>query len=184
MIRKSGDRLPPPASLARRHFMGIIVAGAGRLSTIAISSALLAGKSAYAKHPSGGGGLHCLGRGTLILTARSEVPVQDLASPRHRLCGPDRGLWDYSLHFSARSRLMERERALGTHGRRRRGRRWGIGAGHRPVPSTERVPALIPAPVSRGRALSRSVQPPEASFLFCRSVGHHCRNGFIYNSSP
>ena len=61
MIRKSGDRLPPPASIARRHFMGIIVAGAGRLSTIAISLALLAGKSAYAKHPSGGGGLHCLG---------------------------------------------------------------------------------------------------------------------------
>ena len=45
MVSKSGDRLPPPASLARRHFMGIVAAGAGRLSTIAISSALLAGKS-------------------------------------------------------------------------------------------------------------------------------------------
>ncbi len=32
----------PPASPARRHFMGIVAAGAGRLSTIAISSALLA----------------------------------------------------------------------------------------------------------------------------------------------
>ena len=34
------DRLPP-SSPARRHFMGIVAAGAGKLSTIAISSSLL-----------------------------------------------------------------------------------------------------------------------------------------------
>jgi Hint domain len=41
MARKSGDRLSP-ISPARRHLMGIIAAGTGRLSTIAISSSLLA----------------------------------------------------------------------------------------------------------------------------------------------
>ena len=41
MIRKSGDRLPP-SSPERRHFMAIVAAGAGKLSTIAVSSALLA----------------------------------------------------------------------------------------------------------------------------------------------
>ena len=45
MIRKSSVRTPP-ISLARRHFMGIVAAGAGRLSTIAISSALLASSKA------------------------------------------------------------------------------------------------------------------------------------------
>src|SRR5215469_10342324 len=45
------------------------------------------------------------------------APHQAL-SPRRRLCGPDRGLRDYSLHFSARGRRVERERALGAHGRR------------------------------------------------------------------
>jgi hypothetical protein len=73
----------------------------------------------------------------------------------HRLCGPDRELWDYSLHFSARGRRMERERALGTHGHRPRGRCWGIGAGHRPVPPAERAPALNPerggSPFTTGR---------------------------------
>jgi hypothetical protein len=85
LIGKSGDRLPPPASLARRHFMGIVAAGAGRLSTIAISSSLLAGKSADAmglfprddRHR--GRDHHCFGRGTLILTTHGEVPVEDLA---------------------------------------------------------------------------------------------------------
>jgi hypothetical protein len=48
MVPQSGDRLPPPASLARRHFMGIVAAGAGRLSVIAASSALLPGTSANA----------------------------------------------------------------------------------------------------------------------------------------
>src|SRR5262245_57875226 len=55
----------------------------------------------------------------------------DIASPRLR--GPAGGLRDYSFHFSARGRRMERERALGTHGRRSRRGRWGIGGGHRPA---------------------------------------------------
>src|SRR6267142_5090489 len=78
----------PPASPARRHFMGIVAAGAGRLSTIAISSALLAAlpaKNADALGilPRGDprrGGPNCFGRGTLILTAHGEVPVESLAN--------------------------------------------------------------------------------------------------------
>jgi hypothetical protein len=42
VTRKSLDHLPP-ISPTRRHFIGIVAAGAGRLSTIAISSALLTG---------------------------------------------------------------------------------------------------------------------------------------------
>lgn len=93
MARKS-DSLPAPASLARRHFMGIVAAGAARLSGVAISSALLAGKSADAMgifprdddgdqddrdHDHRGRGHHCFGRGTLILTSHGEVPIEDLA---------------------------------------------------------------------------------------------------------
>jgi Hint domain len=91
MNRKSDDRLPP-TSPARRHFMGIVAAGAGRLSTIAISSALLAAfqvKNADAlglfprddPHRRHGDHDHnCFGRGTLILTADGEAPVEDLAN--------------------------------------------------------------------------------------------------------
>src|SRR6266849_1794313 len=72
----------PPASPARRHFMGIVAAGAGGLSTIAISSSLLAAlqvKNADALgtlprgDPHRGGGPNCFARGTLILTAHGEV---------------------------------------------------------------------------------------------------------------
>src|SRR6516225_8345554 len=94
-----GDRLAPPASLARRHFMAIAAAGSARLSSIAISSALLAGNSADAMgilprgdphhdhdhdghdhggHDHGGRNHNCFGRGTLILTVHGEVPVEDL----------------------------------------------------------------------------------------------------------
>jgi hypothetical protein len=81
MTRKSGDRLPP-TSPARRHFMGIVAAGAGRLSTIAVASSVLAAvkvKDANAI-PIGAPGTRCLGRGTLIMTAHGEVPVEDLVN--------------------------------------------------------------------------------------------------------
>jgi hypothetical protein len=91
------DSPPLPASLARRHFMAIAAAGAARISTIAASSLLLAGKSADAMgiwdpddlhhdrdhddgdHDRGGHDHHCFGRGTLILTAHGEVPIEKLA---------------------------------------------------------------------------------------------------------
>src|SRR5260370_416178 len=68
--------------------MGSVPVGAGRLSTIAIASALraaLPAKNADALGilPRGEprrGGPNCFGRGTLILTAHGEVPVESLAN--------------------------------------------------------------------------------------------------------
>jgi hypothetical protein len=87
MIRKSGDRLPP-ISPARRHFMAIVAAGAGRLSTIAVSSSLVAtvlkskNANALGIFPRGAPGTNpnCFGRGTLIQTAHGETSVEDLTN--------------------------------------------------------------------------------------------------------
>lgn len=75
-----------PTSPARRHFMGIVAAGAGRLSAIAIASSLLAASQtknakALGIFPSDDPNTspHCFGRGTLILTDHGEVPVEELA---------------------------------------------------------------------------------------------------------
>ena len=81
MMPKSGDRLPPPASLARRRFMEIAAAGAARLSTV-VFHRVLASKCAHAMgmrddpdhdrdhdhhHRDHGDGHDCFKRGTLIL---------------------------------------------------------------------------------------------------------------------
>src|SRR3954470_10151673 len=87
MTGKSGDRIQP-TSPARRHFMAITAAGAGRLSTIAASSALLAtafkvkNADALGSFPKGAPGTNpnCFGRGTLIRTTDGGVPVEDLAN--------------------------------------------------------------------------------------------------------
>ncbi|MGO4513748.1 Hint domain-containing protein [Bradyrhizobium sp. MOS001] len=84
MARRSGESLPPPVSLARRHFMGIAAAGTARLSSIVIPSVLLASKSADALgilprgDPNRGRDHHCFGRGTLIQTVHGEVPIEHL----------------------------------------------------------------------------------------------------------
>lgn len=82
---KSGPHVQPPTSLARRHFMNIAAAGAGRLSAIAISTSLIAAKSADAMglfprdDPRDDRGHHCFGRGTLILTPDGEIPIENLS---------------------------------------------------------------------------------------------------------
>ena len=84
MIHKSSDQLP--TSPARRHFMAIMAAGAGRLSAVAIASSALVGKTkdanARGRFPIGAPGTKpsCFARGTLILTEQGEVPVEDLAT--------------------------------------------------------------------------------------------------------
>jgi Hint domain-containing protein len=85
MMRKSDDRLQP-ISPARRHFMAIAGAGAGRLSAIAASSVLLttvfkaSNAKAMGSFPWGAPGTpNCFRRGTLIRTPDGEAPVEALA---------------------------------------------------------------------------------------------------------
>jgi hypothetical protein len=85
MVRKSSGRLSP-TSPARRHFIGIMAAGAGRLSAAVVASSILVGKATDANaigiFPKGapGTGPNCFARGTLVLTTQGEVPVEGLAN--------------------------------------------------------------------------------------------------------
>lgn len=84
MVEKSKEHLPP-ASPARRHFMGIMAGGAGKVSAIALASSILVSQTknaeALGRFPWGAPGTkpNCFGRGTLILTPQGEVPVEDLS---------------------------------------------------------------------------------------------------------
>jgi hypothetical protein len=92
LFTQSNDRSSVP-SPARRHFMAVIAAGAGRLSVLTIASSLpsiFKTKDANAlSYPDGDPDRsdpddrkhkhNCFGRGTLILTPDGEVPVEDLA---------------------------------------------------------------------------------------------------------
>lgn len=77
-------RDPSTADLARRHFIRVVAAGAGRLSAVAAASVLFASQRADAmgRFPQGGPhgrpGHHCFGRGTLIQTENGEVAVENL----------------------------------------------------------------------------------------------------------
>jgi hypothetical protein len=85
-----GDRVTA-ASPARRHFMAVVAAGAGRLTALTAASSLASivkTRDADAlglfprDYPDRRPEHNCFGRGTLILTPDGEVPVEDLAIGR------------------------------------------------------------------------------------------------------
>ena len=80
MVDLKGSELP---SSARRHFLGISAAVAGRIATAAaVGLPILASGSRPAKAQLERGrppGHHCLLTGARVLTARGEVPVEELA---------------------------------------------------------------------------------------------------------
>lgn len=72
---------------ARRHFLALCAAGAGRLSALSVAAsvpAIFKTKAANALgifprgYPNSGPDHNCFGRGTLILTPDGELPVEDL----------------------------------------------------------------------------------------------------------